>query len=101
MLVAVSLTHLINLISIVVIIRERTEDLGGRQIVPLRENLFYGHSGLIVVPDDVPNGDARAFNVRASRIEYQHRDVLFNRGNHCSGMQHFGPKIGEFRGFGE
>src|SRR5208283_174883 len=45
--------------------------------------------------------DARAGNLRAARIQDQHRDAFLDGRQHGGRMEHFGAEIGQFGGFGE
>jgi len=45
-----------------VIIGQSGKNLGRAQVVPFRQNFFRGHTGFIIVSDNVPYRDARVFD---------------------------------------
>jgi len=63
-LVTVLLAHFVYLLLVVVIVSQRAEHLSRCQIIPLSQNVFNRHADLVVIADDVPDGNPCAFNDR-------------------------------------
>ncbi len=72
MFVAVFMSQGVDSFFVVMIVGQRTEDLGRRQATPFGHNFFRGHADIVIITDNVSCSDACASDDRFSSADVLH-----------------------------